>query len=721
MTPLNAAMLKSTYAEAQRLQAAGQSEAALKLYGKIAEANPKIPEVQFQIGRLFTEGLRIDRAIMHLRTAAALKPAEPAVWQAWADAAALAADDAAETAFLTALRASPLAPAARLPLEDRFRAHRAKSRPATGGLMPAEIAGLVALFGKGRFAEAAAHAQVLLKTAPKSAVVMNVLGSAQERLGKPDEALATFRAVVAIDPAYAEAHTHLGQLLLDLDRVKEALPPLRRAVALTPGSVPALVTLGRALTRGGDGVTAMRYIGRALSIAPRDVPALIAAGNAETRRTRYAEAEAALLAAEAAAGGELPDEARVVLAQAQARQGKDDAAMANFDRVLARSPTLSSALTGKAGLLQTLGRFDEAEPWFRQAFAAGNVGGEAYRLFVTTQRMKPGDPILDQMRARFDDPATPDDDRAHLGFAIAKALEDIKDHGAVFRYLDAANALVRKAHPWDIAQRRAEVAETKRAQDGFDFAAARIEGASDYAPIFVTGMPRSGTTLVEQIISSHSQVAGAGEVGVGTRLAQALLRQGVKGGYRHVSDLAGDEIARMGHDYAAQMRARFPDAPQITDKSIQTYMFMGLIRMALPKARFIVVRRDPRDTLLSIYKNKFPDGTHLYAYDQRDLARYWQTFEEMIGFWRDRLPGGFHEIRYEDLVADPEPQTRALIAACGLPWEDACLSFHENDRKVETLSVFQVRQPIYGGSLGGWQRHAADLAPMLEELGDVAG
>ena len=718
MTILSTADIRQTYAEAQRLQASGAAEAALKLYGRIVETNPNLPEVHFQIGRLFTEAFRIDRAVAHLQAAARLKPAEPAIWSAWADAAALAADPGAEQDFLAAIKAAPLGPSLRLPLQDRFGSARAISRPATGGVPPAEMSRLVALLGQGRYDQAARSAAALLKRAPKAAVVANMLASAEDGLGRRDAALAAFRLAVRIDPSYAEAHANLGRCLLDMGRVDDAVGPLRRAVMLTPANLPALVALGRALTRLGDADIALRFIDRALSIAPKNPGAWLAKGAAETRRRNPAGAVAAFLAAEAAEG-DLAPEPRAMLAQAQARLGQEDAAMANFDRALQILPDLPLAVAGKAGLLQALGRFDEAAIWFRRAMQLEPANGETYRLFIASHKITPDDPILEQMRARFDDPSTPDMDRANLGFAIAKALEDTRQYAEVFGYLNAANALIRKAYPWDIGQRLAEIAETIRAQDGFDFAAASVAGTTDYAPIFVTGMPRSGTTLVEQIISSHAQVEGAGEVGEGTRVAQALLLQGGAGGLRHVSALSHEEIARLGHDYAAILRARFPTALHVTDKSIQTYLFMGLIRLALPKARFIVVRRDPRDTLLSIYKNKFPDGTHLYAYDQQDLARYWRSFEQMIEFWRDRLPGGFYEISYEALVADPEPQTRALIAACGLEWDDACLKFHENRRKVDTLSLFQVRQPISRGSLAGWKRYEAELTPMLEALGPI--
>ena len=158
----------------------------------------------------------------------------------------------------------------------------------------------------------------------------------------------------------------------------------------------------------------------------------------------------------------------------------------------------------------------------------------------------------------------------------------------------------------------------------------------------------------------------------------------------------------------------------LSDKSIQTYLVMGLVWCTLPKAKIVVVRRDPRDNLLSVYKNVFPTGGHLYSYDLDDLGQYYRMFVEMIEFWRDMNPGGFHEIWYEDLIANPEEETRKLIAASGLEWEDACLNFHENKRKVNTLSVYQVRQPIYKSSVKAWQRYEKELQPLFDSLGDLA-
>lgn len=708
--------LQALYARAMRLMAARDFEAALKLFFRFAALRPRVPEAHYQIGRINIEMNRARLALRPLANAATLKPSEPAIWTAWAEAVALGGDALAEGEFLTALKAAPVNPALKVSLQDRFGALRQKSRPATGGLPAAQIRQLLSLIESRRFPEAERGAVNAVTAHPASALAFNILGSAQAAQGKVQAALSSFQRAIALDPAYAEAHDNLGRLLMDQSRIDEAIAQFRKAVTLAPYMVSALVDLGGCLSRGHQGQAAIPLLERAVVTAPEKSITHLALGNAHTRLRNYQKAEEALMR-----GLELSPvksaDTLAMLAQAQTRLGKDDEAMANYDLALAADPDSAPANAGKAAMLQTLGDFDEAEVLFRRAFEIDRNNGESYRQFIASHKTKPGDPLVARMIDRFEDPKLQDTDRMNLGFAIAKAMEDVKDYGQVFRYLDAANGLMRKLFPYDIAQRHREVALIKAAQDDFDWKAARIEGASDYAPIFVTGMPRSGTTLIEQIIASHSQVEGAGEVGEGTRQAQRLLIAGDKA--RRVADMLPADIAALGRGYEDYLRARFPDAPRITDKSIQTYMYVGLLKLALPNARFIVVRRDPRDNLLSMYKNKFPDGTHLYAYDQRDLADLYGTFVEMVDFWRERVPDWFYEVQYEDLVANPGEESRKLIAACGLDWEDACLNFHENKRKVETLSVFQVRQPISGGSVKGWKRHEKELAPMLSRLKEL--
>ncbi|MCB6177783.1 sulfotransferase [Rhodobacter sp. Har01] len=707
--------LKTAYAAAMARLQAGRKAEALELFGAIHAANPRIAEVEYQIARLFTEFDRFDRALTHAEAAAALAPAQPAVWTAWAETAALDGRAPARKACLAALKAAPLPPDLRQTLAARFGPAAAQSRPATGGAPAPALKALLALVSAGKHAEAEAEAARILSAHPGCALAANVRGAALAALGRPDEALAAYRGALAIDAGYAEAHANMAPVLAHLGRLPEAIATYRAAIARAPDLLTALNGLGQLLLTQGQPKPALHWLDRAAALAPDRADIAQAQGNALTVLRDYPAAVAAFdravrLTRRKAA---LP---LMMLAQARAHVGDDARAEADFAAARALEPKNAVILGADGVFLQGLGRFAEAEARFLDAIAGDPAAGEPYRLYYASHKARADEPMLAQMQARFADPATPDRDRMALGFALAKALEDVKDHARVFDYLDPANALMRKLHPYDIAEREDQVSRLIEAMEGMDWEGTRVPDPTAAAPIFVTGMPRSGTTLVEQIIASHSRVTGAGELADGTVSALRLLVGGSGGGFRRAPGIPPADFARLGYDYAAMIRSRFPQADRITDKSIQTYLTLGLARLAMPKARFIVVRRDPRDTLLSIYKNVFPEGTHLYAYDQVDLARTYSTFVRMVDFWRARVPGWFHEIQYEDLVADPEPQSRALIAACGLDWEEACLNFHQNTRKVETLSVWQVRQPISSGSVRAWERYADRLAPMIDRL-----
>lgn len=713
MTVMTANDIQTTYAQALAHHNAGRLEEALRLYGAIIEANPKIAEAHFQVGRIFTAKNLFERAFQHLKAAVVLRPAESAVWQAFADAVAQGGNPDVEADFLNRLKAAPLAVETRIALQDRFGARRKSTKPATGGMKPADIRRLLALLDGGRNADAERLAAAALRQHPASALTLNILATAQAAQGKDASAEANFRKAIQVDPTYAEAHDNLGRFLIDRKREDEAVQHFRKAVTLAPGLPSALVNLATSLTQAGQPAVALILLERALAGGADASPLHMAMGNAHTRLKNFAKAEAAFQRAIDVSNGGTP-QIIALLAQSQARLGKDALAMENYNRALSLDPDSPIATGGKATLLQTLGEFDEAETLFRKGFEVDPLNGENFRAFIMSHKTKPGDPVIDMMLSRYDDPAISSSDRMNMGFAIAKALEDVKEYERVFRYLGEANALMRKAAPYNIAQRYEQVSQTKAAFDEIDWHSTRIAGTTDLAPIFVTGMPRSGTTLIEQIIASHSTVTGGGEIGECARAAQLLITDPKNPMKMHPPEL--DQVAGLGHRFEAYIRNRFPDSDRITDKSIQTYMYLGLVKLAMPKSRFVIVRRDPRDNLLSIYKNKFPDDTHLYAYDQRDLAAFYDTFVDMIEFWRERVPDWFYEVQYEELVANPEEETRKLIAACGLDWEDACLSFHENKRKVETLSVYQVRQPISKGSVKAWERYEKELKPMLDAL-----
>ena len=479
----------------------------------------------------------------------------------------------------------------------------------------------------------------------------------------------------------------------------------------TRANIEAAYRKARALHEAGR----LREAAQGYTAVARAAPALAEPHYQLGRIALAAGDAAAAVESLEAARARKPDEPQILSARAQAlaAAGQTDAALAAHDALIRKLPREVKPRADKALLLQQMGDFDAAEAELKKALKRAPHDGELFRMLVTARRMRKGEPLIAQMIDAHHDAEVTGRSRMQLQFALAKAMADTGEYDKVFRFLDPANAAMRKAFPYEIAQRRAEVDGLIEAFRGADFSPVAAGGArAAVRPIFVTGLPRSGTTLVEQILASHRDVAGAGERRFVLEEAYRVMGDPARG-FTPLSQLDDAAVAGFGDSYLQLLARAVPDAPVVTDKSIQTHLVIGLVAKALPEARIVVVRRDPRDLGLSIYRNVFAPRTHLYAYDQADIAAYVATFEKMMAFWREALPDRFTEVRYEDLVADPEPQTRRLVEAAGLDWDPACLSFHETERQVATLSIQQVRQPIHAGAAGGWRRYEADLAPMI--------
>ena len=306
----------------------------------------------------------------------------------------------------------------------------------------------------------------------------------------------------------------------------------------------------------------------------------------------------------------------------------------------------------------------------------------------------------------------PDEQRAELHFALAKAYRDLGNHEQSFCHLLQGNALVRKTMSYDETQALALLTRTREIFNREVFAARKCLGDPSPVPVFIFGMPRSGSTLVEQILASHPEVFGAGEI---TDFHQALVTLGAE---QNLSpDLGEAELRRIGGDYVAAVISRAPSARRISDKMPANFRYAGLIHLALPRARMIHARRDPVDTCLSCFMQRIPQS---YTYDLGELGRYYRAYERLMAHWRKVLPASVMlEVDYEDVVEDLEAQARRIVAHCGLEWNEACLSFHKTERPVHTASVVQVRQRLYRGGVGRWLPYKDMLRPLLDELRGV--
>ncbi len=713
MPPLSSTQIKTLYAEAMKLMSAGRHDAAEAKFHEVLAAAPKRAEAHYQLGRIALARNAPDAALKHLADARRIKPGESAIWQMMAEVLARLNDPARNATFLKEARNAGVPAPLLQTLRNRLDGPPGKAAPAAAP-PGKEVQRAISLLQGGKADKAEALAAALLKKYPGAAVLALILANSQVALGKMAAAEESFRTAIRLAPDYAEAHNTYGRFLVEQGRAKEGAKEISAALKLAPNLPLGLQNLGVALSHLGDLPGAIDTLKRAVEIEPRLAEAQLTLGQTLSRAGRDEDALEVFRSA-AAQGHDGP----IFLArkgQVQARLGDDDGAMQSLDAAVRKGPKNSLVHSLRAMQLQHMGRFDAAEADFRKAIALEPRNGENYRMLMATTRLQPGDPLIARMEQVYADPSLSGESRMHLAFALARAMEQVKQHDRVFEFLDPANAFWRKRYPYDISTRRAEIDRVKAMFADVDFARLPpVDGATDCAPIFVTGMPRSGTTLVEQILASHSRVEGAGELG---SVSGALLRR-ILGPDAAQAAPDDDFLRDLGFGAEERLKAACPGAERVVDKAIQTYMFMGLVKRAMPNAHIVLVRRDPRDTLLSIYKNVFAEGTHRYAYNQRDLGLYYRMFEEIVGFWRDKLPGGFYEIQYEDLIDNTQDEVRKLLSFCGLEWEDQCLSFHETRRKVATLSVAQVRQPIYKTSQAAWKRHEADLKEMIAALGDA--
>ena len=489
--------------------------------------------------------------------------------------------------------------------------------------------------------------------------------------GRWANAIATLSQITHLDPMNAQAHHDLGAAWLKGGRHAEAAASLQRAVELRPGSsaLRQLVDRMQAEARTPEALRACRRLSRT--------------------------ADSAL-------------ERRYYMAKALMIEDKTEEAEKELRRLLAQAPQLAAARVLLAQILSERGMLDEAA---EHLTVAVEVIPQAFHSLAIAKRMRePDRPLVDRMRLYAERPDLETMERVNIGFGLGKAYDDLGDYAEAMRHYVAANQ-----HKSMSVRLNREALSAK--YDGFisGFTAeamararralARPARLDDDLPVFIVGMPRSGTTLIEQILSSHPAIAAGGELPfwidrLGDLNASPIDR------------VAAGGLFGAADEYLHLLRQIGPQALRVTDKAPFNFEFLGQLRLVLPNARIIHCRRRPIDTGLSIFFMNFPDHQR-YAWDQGDIVFQYRQYERLMDHWRRVLaPERFTEVQYETLIADREAETRRLIAFCGLDWDDACLSPERNERKVQTSSLWQARQPVYKTSVERWRRYE----PLLGEL-----
>jgi len=525
-----------------------------------------------------------------------------------------------------------------------------------------------------------------LRYAPDHPMLLNNIGNVLVMQGAHEKALGWLNKAAKQDPDNAVTHCNLGNSLRGLGNYVGAVDEYRRAIELNPRQAMFFHNLGEIQIELGELRGAVDCYEQALEINPEDTKAWQGLGKVWN------------------ALGDL------------------DKAVSSYQKAISIDPTSAQSFQGLGAAYRDHGEIENALSALYEAIEIDPKLVSAYLVLARIRKFTEFDADMKAMEALFSAKELTEKQRSLLAFSLAKAYEDIGEYDKSIELVITAAQLKRKRFDYSISETRTKFDRIKEIFPPDFFSKCPDVAEADQTPIFVIGMPRSGTSLVEQILASHPAVFGAGELN-GLPLVYKSVDKSTSGSQtgtfpEGLVGLGVDEMADLGRQYLARLRQYSPDSTYIIDKLPHNFMRVGLIRAALPGARIIHCMREPMDNCLSLFKTDFLEG-HPYSYDMTELGQYYRLYLELMDYWRTTLPGFIYDQSYEELVHHQEEQTRRLLKHCDLPWDDACLDFHKTRRKIATASSSQVVRPIYQKSVNLWSRYERHLQPLISSLKGV--
>ncbi len=634
---------------------------------------------------------------------------------------------------------------------------------------------------------AAEQASEILKAVPAHPLATLLLGVARRSGGDPAAALDVLGPLAALHPQWALAHYELALALSGLDRSAAAIAALQRAVTLKPDMADAWRALGDELTTVGDAAGADSAYAQNIRASTKDERLLTAAGALCENNIPQAEAllrahlkkyptdvAALRMLAEVAARLGRYGDAEILLSRCLElapsfaaarhhraivlhRQNQSADALREVTELLTKDPRNPGYNNLKAAILARIGELQDsieiyagilaehpAQPkiWLSYGHALKSDGreadsiaaynksiellpglGEAYWSLANLKTVQFTNDDVAAMHLQLRRPDLAVEDQLHLHFAMGKALEDQQEFAASFEHYAQGNRLRRAQLRYEAGEMSTHVRRVKSVFSARFFAERAGFGAAAPDPIFIVGLPRSGSTLLEQILSSHSQVEGTMELpdiaGIARSLSDIGRKSGLSGYSAVLATLNADECRELGERYISQTRIqRKTAAPFFIDKMPNNFAHIDLIQLALPHAKIIDARRHPLGCCFSGFKQHFARG-QAFTYSLEEIGRYYRDYVELMAFFDTVLPGRIHRVIYESMIEDTESEVRKLLEYCGLPFEDSCLRFYENERAVRTASSQQVRRPIFREGVDHWRHYEPWLDPLKQSLGAV--
>ncbi len=576
----------------------------------------------------------------------------------------------------------------------------------------------LAYYDMGDLPEAEASQKRALALNPALVAALNNLGSIARDNEDLTEAISFYRRVLDLRPGYLESVNNLISVLIEAEALEEARELADDYLGKGHASAELHRNRGRLHVLQCEWDEAERRFRSAISLDEKKPEAHVGLAQVLTEKNLH---ELALVEAEKAQRidpGHAP--AYHYIAVCKSHLGDLEAGFANYKKTLEINPEFSAAMIALGHLEMERGNFDAARSWFNKAAERDKARLNAQIALVKLDKVTEDNPDFQALVA-----ALPEADKmlpeqlVSYHYALGKCYEDIKRYDAAFEHFANGAAIKRSIIDFDADQIEETADDLISVFTPELIERLRQSSADSSQPIFVVGMPRSGTTLTESILASHPDVFGAGELSYMHKLFADQLRGGNKKTGSLIAGLSDQELSQRAQRYVQQIDAHAPGKPHIVDKMPANFLMVGLIHAVMPNARIVHVARNPLDTCLSCFTRVF-QRSQLHSYDQVELGRYFNAYVRVMRHWNDVLPAGsFLTVHYENLVEDIEFEARRLITFCGLEWDDRCLEFHKGERRVRTASVQQVRQPLYKSSKEKWRNYETHLAPLIETIGEA--
>ena len=561
--------------------------------------------------------------------------------------------------------------------------------------------------GLNRVADASKAFSKVTELNPNYADGFNNLGIILKEQGKLDEAIASYNKALSLKPDYAEGYYNMGNALKEYDKLGEAIEAYNKAIVIKPDYAEAYYNMGNALQDQGKLDEAIDALNKALILKPDQADAYYNIGNALQDQDKLDKAVEAYNKALAIK----PDyaEAHNNLGYTFRQYGKLMEAIEAFNKALLIKPDYAEAHNNLGVAFQDHGELDEAIEAYNKALSIRPTYADAHRNISTLIRYTPPNPQISAVNALLGHSDLKDNDRCNLHYAFAKMNEDIGELNVAFKNYVAGGRLRQKLLAYDLEQDQnlfAKIKNSAHSLKNLEFDTP--DKAAAHTPIFILGMPRSGTTLVEQIISCHSQVHGAGELPFLNVFGKSIATE--------VRSFKANTLAEFRKAYLGEL-AKVSNGKQfVIDKMPQNFQYIGLILSAFPNSKIVHVKRDPAATCWSNFKHYFSSTGLGYSYDIEDTVSYFKLYRDLMGFWDDLYGDQIYHVDYDRLTVQQKPETKNLIEHLELNWEDACLSPQENNRTVKTASQQQVREKVYTGSSQAWRKFEPYLAGVFETL-----